>query len=150
MKSILLSISLLIGGLQFSNAQCHEKILEAFGGTSAVALYNTYITIGAIADGYVSDVYDAAKVEELMLEQESMMEVLSGYFDELTKENSVVELSEEDTKYINEMITCLDYLKMEATGLKEYAATNSDESLDKYNEGRDNSWTIISELLGLE
>ena len=147
MKKILVIASLLLA-TGISRAQCSPNVVSAFGGTCSVALYNTYITIGAIADGYVSDTYDAERVQSLMDEQISMIASLSGMM--ITcKNDDTGSLSADDKDYIADVITCLDYLKGEAEGLRDVALTGSDEASAAYDTNRDLAWSLIEELLGL-
>lgn len=148
MKKITL-IALLVAG-SFSNAfgQCSSEVREAFGGTSSLALYNTYITIGAVADGFVSDSYDSERVQSLMDEQTAMMGVLIDLLDKAAKDASE-SLTAEDKIYLDEMIKCLGYLKEEAQGLHDIAVDGSDDANYRYTTNRDLAWEYIEELLGL-
>ena len=144
----------LIGILLFSllgmaaRAQCNTKVMESFGGTASVALYNTYLTIGAIADGYVNETYDADRVSDLMAEQVSMITTLITQMkDAMAVEKSG--LSKDDREYMADMVVCLDYLKNEAQGLQDYAKDGLDASQQKYNTNRDLAWAKIEDLLGI-
>ena len=131
-----------------AQAQCDTKVMESFGGTASVAMYNTYLTIGAIADGYVNESYDAERVKALMAEQVGMMtNLITQMKDALAAEKSG--LLEDDRVYINEMILCLSYLKDEAQGLQDYATDELETSQQKYNTNRNLAWDKIEDLLGL-
>lgn len=148
MKKIIL-IALLTAG-SFGNAfsQCSAEVREAFGGTSSIALYNTYITIGAIADGFVADTYDSDRVQSLMSEQLSMIDVVIGFLNKAVSDQSG-SLTDDDKDYLREMITCLGYLKAEAQGLHDVAQTGSDDANNRYNTNRDLAWASIELILGL-
>lgn len=148
MKKIILILLLAAGSAGSSYGQCSEEVREAFGGTSSLALYNTYITIGAIADGFVSDSYDSERVQSLMDEQTAMIDVLKDLLDKAVKDDSE-SLTPDDKMYLREMITCLDYLKKEAQGLHDIAVDGSDDANKRYNTNRDLAWDLIEELLGL-
>jgi hypothetical protein len=131
-----------------AKAQCNTDVMEAFGGTVSIALYNTYLCVGAIADGYVNESYDDARVKELMNEQVTMLGVLTTEMKKaLTVDKSG--LSEDDRSLISDVIICLDYLKNEAQGLHDYANDGSETSQEKYNSNRDLAWGKIEDLLGL-
>jgi len=147
MRKILL-ILLLAGGTTFSYGQCSAKVMEAFGGTASMALYNTYITIGAVADGYVAETYDSERVQSLMSEQISMLQIVSDQITAAVSETSST-LKDDDRAYLKEMRTCIGYLKKEAQGLHDYAAYGTDEANTQYDTNRDLAWTAISDLLGL-
>lgn len=125
-----------------------EEALIALGSTSGLLLYNTYICIGAIADGYVGEVYTATRVGELMDEQVASMDAVIAEFNNLTDSGFVTD--EGDLSYISDLILTMELLKREAKGLKAYAATGSDADSDEYNSARDTAWENIAELLGFE
>lgn len=132
-----------------SKAQCDVDVREAFGGVSSITVYNTYITIGAIADAYVHEVYDAARVKELMSEQTSMIQSVIAMLEKckVAKSNG---LSADDVAYVKELIACLESLSKEAKGLSDYANGGTEEAQMRYNNNRDKAWSQITELLGLE
>lgn len=138
-----------LSGFSVLRAQCDEDVREAFGGVSSVTIYNTYITIGAIADAHVSEVYDANRVKELMSEQTSMLQSVIAMLDKckVVKPNG---LTEEDVQYIKDLIACLESLKAEAQGLSDYAISKSEDAQLVYNTNRDKAWGQIKTLLGLE
>lgn len=148
MKKLLITIGLVISGYTGASAQCSGEVLQAFGATSAMAMYNTYVTIGSVADAYNSSAYEASYVKQLMDEQLVFLGNVRDYLDKAVdaKESG---LSDDDIKYMKEMNECLGYLEDEAEGLKEFAETASDKSRDKYSKGREKSWAMIEELLGL-
>ncbi len=145
MKKLLLVLSFLPIGISYG--QCNDKVMEAFGGTSSISLYNTYITIGAIADGYIAETYDAERVQGLMEEQISMYDVILEQLNAVKKE-SKSGLSEGDKEYLDEIIECWSTLRNEAKGLKEYAE-GLEEGNDLYNTSRDAAWAMIEEIMGL-
>ena len=146
---LLAVILLTFSGFSIARAQCDTDVREAFGGVSSITIYNTYITIGAIADAHIHDVYDADRVKGLMNEQVSMIQTVIGMLDKckVAKSNG---LTEDDVVYIKDLIVCLESLKAEAQGLSDYAVTKSEEAQTRYNTNRDKAWGKIKTLLGLE
>ena len=132
-----------------TKAQCSEDLLESYGGMSVIAMYNTYISIGAIADGYTAEKYDAAYVQDLMNEQIAMLTTVS---DMLTKvvENNNNNVDISDKNFMSGILIAFDYLKLEAESLKEYCNTNSTDASALYDTNRQLAWDKISELMGLE
>lgn len=145
---LLVVLLLTVCSFSVSRAQCDVEVREAFGGVSSITVYNTYITIGAIADAYVNEVYNANRVKELMSEQTSMLQSVIDMLSkcQVAKSNG---LSADDVVYIKELITCLNSLKAEAQGLSDFAISGSEESQKRYNQNRDKAWGEISTLLGL-
>jgi hypothetical protein len=147
MKNIVFILFLLVNVIGVK-AQTTDKVLEFTGSLASVAAYNTYITIGAIADGYVNDVYDTEYTSTLMDEQISMLKEVKRLATEAINESKV--LSDDDKVYVMQLNEALSYLIKEAESLKEYAITGSDESSTRYSTNRNLAWDKISELLGIE
>lgn len=144
-------LSLLCGIVLSLNSfsQCDENVRAAFGGISAISLYNTYITIGLIGDNFANETYSAEKVKGFMDEQVTMINSVYDMFAKC-QEASPTGLSEEDVVYLKSMMLCLKHLRNQAQGLGNYVQSNSDDDLKQYSENRDSAWTLIEELLGLE
>jgi len=147
MRKLIFTLVLGVIGTVSARAQCSTSVLEAFGATSSLALYNTYITIGTIADGYVGETYDADYTVDLMGEQTAMISSIIDYIDKLLTDPKSG-ISADDKDYMNEMKACLNDLYDEAEGLMEYAG-NNESGTEKYNTARDAAWAKIEELLGL-
>jgi len=129
-------------------AQCDADVREAFGGVSSIMVYNTYITVGAIADAYVNKVYDADRVKELMGEQTAMLKSVITMLEKckVAKSNG---LSSDDVGYIKDLIACMEFLQEEAQGLSDYAETGASDAQNRYNTNRDKAWEKVKGLLGL-
>ena len=148
MRKLLFAIAFCCLGQANVSAQCGTSVLEAFGATSALALYNTYITIGSIADGYVGKTYESDYTITLMDEQLTMIKNIQDYIDKLLKDKKSG-ISDDDKAYLREMKSCLDDLYDEAQGLKEYATDGSESGSNKYNKARNSAWAKIEDILGL-
>lgn len=145
---LLAAILIAISFSSVSRAQCDEDVREAFGGVSSITVYNTYLTIGAIADAYVNEVYTSDRVKELMGEQTAMIQAVIEMLSKCktAKSNG---LSADDVGYIKELISCLESLKGEAQGLSDYAG-GIEDAQSRYNNYREIAWDQIKKLLGLE
>lgn len=140
---------LTFSGFSVLRAQCDADVREAFGGVSSITIYNTYITIGAIADAHVNEVYDAARVKELMGEQTAMLQAVIDMLEKCKVVKSDG-LSADDVVYVKDLIACLQSLKKEAQGLSDYATDGSEDAQNRYNTNRDKAWDQIRDLMGLE
>ncbi len=148
MRKLFFIATFSVFGYSSASAQCGTSVLEAFGATSSLALYNTYITIGSIADGYVGETYDSEYTVTLMDEQLAMIDKIIEYIDQLAVDKKSG-ISTDDKDYLLDMKACLKDLRREAEGLKEYARDDSQSGSDKYNEARTAAWAKIEDLLGL-
>lgn len=146
---LILVLFLTVCSFSVSRAQCDADVREAFGGVSSITVYNTYITIGAIADAFVNDVYNSDRVKELMGEQVNMLQTV---IDMLAKCREVKSngLSGDDVLYVQELMDCMGTLKKEAQALSDYSVAKGEEAQNRYNVNRDKAWNQISALLGLE
>jgi len=113
---LIVVLFLTICSFSVSRAQCDVNVREAFGGVSSITVYNTYITIGAIADAYVNEVYDANHVKDLMSEQTAMLQSVIEMLSKC-KEVKSNGLTEDDVLYVQELVDCLTSLKKEAQRL---------------------------------
>ncbi|MDF3028447.1 MAG: hypothetical protein K0S23_2754 [Fluviicola sp.] len=146
---LIAALLLTFSGFSNLNAQCDTDVRAAFGGVSSIMIYNTYLTIGAIADAHVSEVYDAERVKALMDEQISMLQTVIESLEKclVVKSNG---LDAEDVLYVKDLIACLESLKGEADGLSYYAITGNEASQLRYNTNRDDAWAQIKSLMGIE
>lgn len=122
--------------------------LETIGMLSGHSAYNTYIAIGGIADGYASDVYTSTYVQELMVEQVSMLYMLDSSM--ITLQNSGFITDDADKESIYDIREIYRLLINQANALKSYAVSGSTEDSDYFQVCRKKSWAAISKLIGVE
>jgi hypothetical protein len=150
MRPLLFIITFLltIGHSATAQTERENAVLEALGGFSALALYNTYIVVGAVADGYVSEVYTKEMAIDLIAEQISSLDLLSEHCTKLL--TGTVLQNASDKEYVTGIRESLKLLKSEATALKNYINSGSESDQNAYNENRNAAWTKIAKLLGIE
>ncbi len=130
------------------NAQSTDSktvALESIGVLSAITMYNTYLAIGAVADGYGVS-YEADYAASLMKEQEGF---LIAAIDQLNALKATDFLDEDDKLFVQQTTECLNYLKMQAGAMGKYSQGESQADLDSYNFYRGRAWNMIEDLLGL-
>jgi hypothetical protein len=149
MKTLLSFFIVIFLSFSSAKAQCSDDLLESYGGISVVAMYNTFVSIGAIADGYSNEQYDAQYVQTLMDEQIGMLTTVS---DMLTKviENDSNKVDILDKDFMSEILIAFKYLELEANALKNYSMSDSADYSAEYETNRQLAWTKIAELMGLE
>lgn len=153
MRKTQLTITLLI--LLFLNLDLYSQTvvkgkdaaLETLGATSAMLLYNTYICIGSIADGY-DKVSTKETVSSLLGEQTNDIDVIVSNYEKLLSSGFLE--SESDKEFIKKAIKCAGHLKTEASSFKSYVETKNKSEVDKYDSARKNAWALIEDLLGLK
>ncbi len=149
MKKIL--ICLFIGLLSFDQTRAQDSndktvVLETLGVLSAVTVYNTYLAIGAVADGY-GTTYEAEYAISLMNEQSSFLSKTQEQLDALVATKF---LDENDKDFVKRTSECVNYLRNQAEAMAKYAKTEAQADLDSYNFYRDRAWKLIEDLLGLK
>lgn len=123
-----------------------DAALTALGGTCGALMYNTYLAIGATADGYNAEAYDVETVRALMEEQIGTIATLKDQFKSLI--NSGFLTNPSDKEYMQEITSTMSLLSTQATALRDYVDGNG--TADAFETARQNSWAKIAELLGLE
>ncbi len=130
-----------------SQAQCSVEVREAFGAATSLMLYNTYITIGSIADMQVKEVIKKDYAVTLTTEQIAMLEAIFKSFDKAAKDKSG-SLSKDDIGYLKSSLLAIDNLRLMAIALKQFL--NDGSTSEQYSTFRNAAWKEISELLGIE
>jgi hypothetical protein len=150
MRSLLLIIVFLFTFGNSATAQTDREnaVLEALGGFAALSLYNTYIVVGAVADGYASEVYTQEMAINLLAEQVSSVELLTEHCNKLLTGSVLQNAS--DKEYISGIRDALKLLQAEASSYKNFIESRSENDQKAYDENRNAAWAKISKLLGFE
>ncbi len=122
------------------------KLTKAVGGLSAVTLYNTYLSISMIAQGYETT-YDSLTVSQLLAVQISFMNNLSITYNDLIESNALLT---DDVVFAQEVLGIFGDMINQANSFNKYVASKSDVDLGEYSNSGDIAWTRISQLLGYE
>lgn len=150
MKNLLTSIALSAVFMVSSfSSLAQDNLLGAMGSMSAIAVYNTYIAIGGIGDGYTYDVYTPENATSYLQEQLDLMDNLNIQLTNLINSD---ELSDElDRDYVKDILSLVGGLKRQASYLKDYIANGNLESdLSAYDSQRLHNWDDIERILGIE
>lgn len=147
-KSILLAL-VLFGTVSKSRAQSSTAVLECMGAMSAVVLYNTYITVGSIADMYAKEVIKKDYAATLSSEQIGMMQTLEKAMQKAIDEKGVAALKSEDKAYFEEMLVAVGHLKQTATFLEKYIKNGNSADATTYDKHRNAAWDKIAVILDL-
>ena len=91
--------------------------LQAVGGLGVGHIQSTLGLIGVTADAYARDIYDAKKVEELMVGTVNGIEAVKKLLRNLADTN----LSDDDEEFINRMVGVYIALEKEAKALTVFA-----------------------------
>ena len=139
--------SLIFVLLMGTGAFAGDVEMETIGSSIASNLYLTYISLGVLGDSYTKEVYDKEQTVNLASIIVSQSKVQKEQMAKLMKSS---EVQESDKVFLQNVITCYQYLIDEGTFMIEFINTNSQESLKKYDANRQNAWALISKLLGFD
>lgn len=151
MKKILVLFSMAAISLSSHSQNCEEReanLLNTLGGMSAGFLYNTYVSIGSLSDGYAKDVYSKDLINSLVEEQTQLIENVRIMLNDLLVKKSLI--SDDDQKFVKQTMEIMNGLKEQARFLKEIANTNETAKKDAYQKQRQDNWKKISKLMGLD
>ncbi len=151
MKKIFIISCLLTASVVTFSQSCEEretKLLGSTGASLAGMLYNTYVLIGSICDGYKNNNNTVAKVNNLMNTQKKLIENLIKIMEELGNENILKAQSDKD--FAATVIQLLKGLEKQAQLLLDYTTTKSKDTLDGFDEQGKQNWSAISVLMGIK
>lgn len=133
---------------QVTDQQKETKKLEVMGGLCAGYMYNTYITVGAVADAFVSEQYDKDRSVELMKEQIAMIGSIVKMMQDMLDMKALK--SQSDIDYTKEVIVVLKGLSQQAQYVIDFAEKKTTDANSKYDKQRLSNWSKISKLLGID
>ncbi|HZH69755.1 MAG TPA: hypothetical protein VFD80_04825 [Flavobacteriaceae bacterium] len=127
-----------------------EEIKELLGGTTAVAVYNTFIAIGMAADLYLSHQDNQEIAQMLAEEQIDMAENMHLMFTETLSKNAAA-FSENDIYFLHGVVETFEALESFAKVASEWMQNpQSAEHMEKYDQQREIAWQLVGDLLGLD
>jgi hypothetical protein len=149
LRPVILSASLL-PAVPTASAQIasDDAMLEAFGASLGMMLYNTYLAIGSVGDAYEAEAYDAATVTALMDEQMNSMSTVGGQLRQL--DDVLVLEDEADRVFVRDAVLVIDDLNSMARHMKAYANSLATADADAFQSARSGAWGKIAVLLGIE
>lgn len=133
---------------QVTDEQKETKKLEVMGGLCAGYMYNTYITVGAVADAFVSEQYDKDRTIALMQEQVGMIGSIVKMMQSMLDMKALK--SQSDIDYTKEVIVVLKGLSQQAQYVIDIVEKKTTDANSKYDKQRLSNWSKISTLLGLD
>lgn len=145
---IMAGLCLLMPALHAQSDEGKNAALRLIGGSMAAMVYNSYVSIGVIADAYESEAYDDEAVKSLMQEQVNMcvklQEQLQGFVESGFTSDS------NDLEYLNRFDGTLELLQEEANALMDYVDNPAELSAEQFQSARKAAWAEIADLLGIE
>ena len=126
-------------------APADDGKLTAIGGLAAGYVYNSYIAIGAIGDGFGKDVYTPEQVQSLTNDIVNMMDVVKKQI--LGVQPNVAKA---DQVFIDDVFDVLGLLQEQARQLNKFSQSRTNADFQAYDKARTKVWPKIQKLLGIE
>lgn len=118
------------------------RLLEALGGLTAVNLYQTYLSIGLLADGTESDVYSTPEAKQLMTTLMSFVETMDRQLARVAEQD----LKPEDKKLLDRARQIAALYRVQAKELTAYWDTGDKEHTARFHKAREDAWLGLKDL----
>ncbi|TGN10102.1 hypothetical protein [Leptospira ilyithenensis] len=132
---------------QETGAGNHGILLESIGTLSAQGLYLTYMSIGTLSDGFVSQAYDKETTENIMTSYVNLSKICKDQISTLIKEGN---LSADDKKFLKEIESTYGYLILQGQAILSYIATSDQTQLKAFESNRLEAWKRITKILDIK
>ncbi|MBU2552413.1 MAG: hypothetical protein KKB20_28630 [Proteobacteria bacterium] len=152
MKTRFLILALLAASLILNPSFCQATAdkdsvyLETIGGFLGSHMYTTFAYIGVTADAYAKNVYTAAQVKKMMEHKAATIKDVIGNLKKIESLN----LPEGDRRFLTSSLEVFDLLLVEAEALATLVSSSNQESLEKYDQAREQSWYKMKRLLQIK
>ena len=123
-----------------------QQLLEAVGSMAASHYYQTYLNIGFLADGKAQGLYGDKEAKRVL---DSLMSV-HATVDKQLETVAKLDLEKDDQTSVNQMRKLSGLLRDQGKELQAYWETGNRERYANYEDLRRQSWTGVSQLLGLD
>jgi len=127
-------------------SEVKDRSLETMGNLTAAHLYQGYLNIGLLADARESEVYTAAEAEKLLDSVARMLDTVDRGLARMLEDC----LKEEDKEAVEHARQLGGLLRTQARELRAYWQTGDKEHADKFQKARQESWSGIQAVLGIE
>jgi phage FluMu protein gp41 len=124
----------------------NNVVLESLGGFTAMAMYNTYATVGMAADAHVKGTYEEQMVVQLLEEQITFIDNVNAQTNKLIKSGK---LSATDLTFFKDVVNTFNFIKAEAKAYQNYMESGDASHATSFNTNREKAWAKITELLGI-
>jgi hypothetical protein len=121
-------------------------LLETVGLLAGVQLYQAYLNIGLLADGYAEGLYESAEAAQLLGSVVGPLEKIEKQLEKV----AVLKLTKDDAAAIMRMKKIAGLLRSQGKSLQSYWDTDAEGDSKKYEETRQAAWKELSDLLELE
>jgi hypothetical protein len=139
-------LTMLVSSIAFAASEAEtatQALASSLGTLSGADAYTTYIALGAVADGWVHNVYPADKVTRIAGVLRRLAEAAAAGLNAVLVSGA---LREDDRAYVQGMVDAYGLLAAEAGALTAWVQTGERKSFD---EARDKAWKLILSTLAM-
>jgi hypothetical protein len=123
-----------------------DRSLETIGSLTAANLYQGFLNIGLLADARESEIYSLAEAEKLLDSVSRMLDTVDRRLARMLDDG----LKDEDREAVEHARQLSGQLRTQARELRAYWKTGDKEHADKFQKARQQSWSGIQTVLGIE
>jgi hypothetical protein len=123
-----------------------DTALEAMGGLSAANLYQSYLTIGLLADGVQNKAFTIEGATTTLKIVASCLTLVDDNLAKLDQRN----LDAQDVASLRQIKAVAALMRIQAQALETYWSTGKAEHGEAYRKARTATWTGLSKVLGME
>ncbi len=127
-----------------SAGQERRRLLEAVGVLTAAHCYQTYFSLGLIADGKDKGVYSGKEAYKLL---NSVLALVDSVDQKLAGLNRI-DLDKEDQESLEQMRVLSSLLRQQGNALAGFWDSGKEEDAARYESVRKDAWAAISRLTG--
>jgi hypothetical protein len=120
-----------------------DRLLDALGGLSGAHLYQSFLTIGTLADGVEAETYTPEQAEKMLAVSLGIMDQVDQYLKKLRASD----LDPDDQQAVDRVRKLSAALQKEASALRVYWKSENEEDRDTFQEARDAAWAELREML---
>ncbi|MCZ8154668.1 MAG: hypothetical protein O9264_01005 [Leptospira sp.] len=130
-----------------SHTDANHVLLETLGTVSAQGLYLTYMAIGSLADGFVSQAYDKDTTKTIMESYVGLASICKNQLAKLIREGG---LSPDDRQILKEIEGTYEYLIKQGESILRFIETSETDELTHFETNRKEAGKRIDKLLNLK
>ncbi len=127
-------------------SEVKDRSLETMGSLTAAHVYQGFLNIGLLADARESEVYTEAEAEKLLDSVTRMLDTVDRRLARMLDDS----MNEEDKEAVEHARQLSGLLRTQARELRAYWQTGDKEHAEKFQKARQQSWSGIQAVLGIE
>ena len=148
-KAIGVILTIVLSSIFLGNVydtKLEEKLFYGVGHFGSAMLYQSFINIGVIADGYAKKIYPAEQAKAILQTSTHFLTLSEN----VLKELSAFSISETDRKTLTDMRDIVNDLRQEADHFMKYLTSKKDEDVKNFDSFRVSAWGKIRKMMDIK